>query len=99
MQRGKIFNGFKFGTFTGRFPNDGGASMAVKGLKVGGGGMGEEKTTVGDVGADPGIWALVTIEDVLYGLDSVKRVVKAQQQPHRATQFHSGIVLESSVFC
>ena len=32
-----------------------GQAMAVKGLKVGGGGMGEEKTTVGDVGADPGI--------------------------------------------
>ena len=63
MQRGKIFNDFKFGTFIGCFPNDGGASMAVKGLK--GGGDGEEKTTVGDVGADPGIWALVTIEDVL----------------------------------
>ena len=43
MQSGKIFNDFKFGTFIGRFPNDGGASMAVKGLKVGGGGGGGER--------------------------------------------------------
>ena len=26
------FNGFKFGTFTGLFPRDGAASIAVKGL-------------------------------------------------------------------
>ena len=32
MQRGKIFNGFKFGTFTGRFPSDGAASRVPKGL-------------------------------------------------------------------
>ena len=28
----KKLNDFKFGTFTGRFPSDGAASMAVKGL-------------------------------------------------------------------
>ena len=34
MRRGqKSLNGFKFGTFIGRFPSDGEASMAVKGLK------------------------------------------------------------------
>ena len=27
-------NGFKFDTFTGRFPSDGAASMAVKGLTM-----------------------------------------------------------------
>jgi len=30
---GKSLSGFKFGTFVGRFPSAGGASMAVKGLK------------------------------------------------------------------
>ena len=30
---GTGLNGFNFGTFIGRFPNDGAASMAVKGLK------------------------------------------------------------------
>ena len=29
----KSLNDFKFGTFAGRFPSDGAASMAVKGLK------------------------------------------------------------------
>ena len=29
----KTLNGFKFGTFIGRFPSDSAASMAVKGLK------------------------------------------------------------------
>ena len=29
---GKKLNGFKFGTFIGRFPSGGAASMAVKGL-------------------------------------------------------------------
>ena len=34
MRRGqKSLNGFKFGTFISRFPSDGAASMAVKGLK------------------------------------------------------------------
>ena len=31
-KEGKSRNDFKFGTFTGRFPSDGAASMAVKGL-------------------------------------------------------------------
>ena len=30
----KDLNGFKFGTFAGRFPSDDGASMAVKGLNL-----------------------------------------------------------------
>ena len=30
---GKGLNNFKFDTFSGRFPSDGAASMAVKGLK------------------------------------------------------------------
>ena len=30
----KSLNDFKFGTFAGRFPSDGAASMAVKGLSV-----------------------------------------------------------------
>ena len=30
----KEINGFRFGTFVGRFPSDGAASMAVKGLKT-----------------------------------------------------------------
>ena len=29
----KAFNNFRFGTFSGRFPSDGAASRAVKGLK------------------------------------------------------------------
>ena len=32
MQRGEGLDDVKFGTFTGRFPSDGAASMAVKGL-------------------------------------------------------------------
>ena len=31
--KGKSLNGFKFGTFIGRFPSDGAAGMSVKGLK------------------------------------------------------------------
>ena len=31
-ERGKSLNCFKFGTFIGRFPSDGAASRAVKGL-------------------------------------------------------------------
>ena len=31
-RRQKIYNDFKFGTFTGRFPSDCAASTAVKGL-------------------------------------------------------------------
>ena len=31
-KEGKSLNDFKFGTFTGRLPSDGPASMAVKGL-------------------------------------------------------------------
>ena len=31
-RRQKGLNGFKVGTFTGRFPSDGAASMAMKGL-------------------------------------------------------------------
>ena len=31
---GGSLNGFKFGTFIGRFPSDGAARMAVKGLNV-----------------------------------------------------------------
>ena len=35
VRRGqKSLNGFKFGTFIGRFPNDGVSSMAVKMLKL-----------------------------------------------------------------
>ena len=35
MQREKkSLNNFKIGTFTGRFPSDGAASMAVKGLRT-----------------------------------------------------------------
>ena len=35
MWRGqKSLNGFKFGILIGRFPSDGGASMAVKGLML-----------------------------------------------------------------
>ena len=34
-QGGEELNGFKFATFIGRFPNDGAASMAEKGLKAG----------------------------------------------------------------
>ena len=32
MRRHKSLSGFKFGTVIGRFPSDGAASMAVKGL-------------------------------------------------------------------
>ena len=32
MLRGKGFNNFEFGTFIGRFPSDGAASVAVKWL-------------------------------------------------------------------
>ena len=31
----KSLNGFKFGTFIDRFPSDGAATMAVKGLRCG----------------------------------------------------------------
>ena len=37
----KSLSGFKFGTFIGRFPSDGEASMAVKGLMGGGWVVGE----------------------------------------------------------
>ena len=34
MRREGSLNAFRFGTFTGRFPSDGSASMAVKGLNT-----------------------------------------------------------------
>ena len=34
MQRREKIDGFKFGIFIGRFPSDGAANIAVKGLKI-----------------------------------------------------------------